>query len=338
MTHSSRRDEKQASQVPEFFYDIFMAEQKISTDAVRDVIEQIVFDGASILHTKYLQSQIKPYASKTLARELVMNASWALEPLGDNSVFAEPDNDLDLPPIDEWAGGVLPVRSPDAIGLRSAIPPPRENKNPPTAGNKHRPQTSSNQTSRTAPSVETKPSANGSFKGRSNQQPKETPKKKPKPAVSEAVAITRLFEEAKKKTSIAMKSVTVDSDFTVIQITEPHGLPPALIVPKVTTKRATHVNENPVAVSRGPKPSIVKPAPPPKKKTTTKLIEPDLPIFDEEVAEVSYSEKFVCAPGVTFKDGNVVKTRAQQANPNQMTRAQYEQYLEELKRGDEVSK
>ena len=135
-----------------------------------------------------------------------------------------------------------------------------------------------------------------------------------------------------------MKAVTVDSDFTVIQINEPHGLPPALIVPKVTTKRASHVGDNNSSVSRQPKPSLVKPVPPPKKRQVQKLIETDTPIFDDEISEISYSDKFVCAPGVTFKDGSTVKSRAQQSNPNQMTRAQYEQYLEEMKRGDDLPK
>ena len=69
-----------------------------------------------------------------------------------------------------------------------------------------------------------------------------------------------------------------------------------------------------------------------KRKILPKLLEPDVPVFDNEINEVSYSDKFVCAPGVTFKDGNVVKTRPPVSNAGQMTRVQYEDYLADLQR------
>ena len=339
MAHSSRKESNQAPQVPENYYDNLLITQQKPTNIIHDILEQIISDGARILHTKYLISQIIPYASKNLARELVMNASWALEPIGPNDVVAEPDEDLEIPPIDEWAGGVLPVRSAEATGLRASAPPPREptTKSSTTASSIRNAHSIPQNTEKPRVSQPESKSTTSQLSHRSrgpNKQEKEPPKKKPKPPVSEAVAITRAFEEAKKKTAVSMKAVTVDSDFTVIQISEPKGLPPALIVPKVTTKRATRSDQQATSVQRAAPRTIVRPKPQAqqKKRQMPKLIEPDVPIFDEEIAEISYSDKFVPAPGVTFKDGSTVKSRAQQANPNQMTRAQYEAYLEEMKK------
>lgn len=333
MAHSSRKDQQQQQIIPENFYDNLLVNQNASTYIVHKILEQIINEGAQILHTKYLQSQIKPYASRTLARELVMNASWALEPIGPNDITAQPDEDLEIPPIDEWAGGVLPVRSADATGLRSAVPPPRETKVQTSNSTRPHPQVVAEKKQMPPPESKSTTSQTTHRSAKGAPQ-KEAPRKKPKPQVSEAVAITRAFEEAKKKTAVSMKAVTVDSDFSVIQITEPKGLPPALIVPKVTTKRAQHVEQPQTAGRQQARAVIRKPQPQQKRRVVPKLVEPDTPIFDEEIAEVSYSDKFICAPGVTFKDGTVVKSRAQQANPNQMTRAQYEAYLEEMKRGD----
>ena len=340
MAHSSRKDSQQSSNLPENYFDKILIGQQKSTKIVSKVLEEIITNGAQILHTKYIMSQIVPYASTTLARELVMNASWALEPIGPNDIIAEPDEDLEIPPIDEWAGGVLPVRSAAATGLRASAPPPRDTIKSSTSSS-NRPHLVSSQKSQALTEqqkndVNTRSTAAAiTHRSRgvtSNSNAQKEVKKKPKPQVSEAVAITKAFEEAKKKTAVSMKAVTVDSDFTVIQINEPKGLPPALIVPKVTTKRSAKVEQQQVVQRTVARPRITRPQTTTKKRSLPKLIEPDQPIFDEEIAEISYSDKFVPAPGVTFKDGSTVKSRAQQANPNQMTRAQYEAYLEEMKK------
>lgn len=335
MAHTSRKDNSQASNVPENYYDQLLLNQNRSNEVVSNILDRIINDGAQILHKKYLSSQINPYASRILARELIMNASWAFQPIGPNDITAEPDDDLEIPPIDEWAGGVLPIRSADATGLRASVPPPRESKSPAQQQQRAQQQPkdvtpSENQPRNDAKSIQ----GLASLKGRSGGAQKTGQKKKVKPPISEAAAIARAFEEAKKKTAVSMKSVTVDSDFTVIQITEPKGLPPALIVPKVTTKKSAYAAEQQSGRARPVRPVIKKPQPQQKRRAVPKLVEPDTPIFDDEIAEVSYSDKFVCAPGVTFRDGNTVKSRAQQTNPNQMTRAQYEAYLEEMKRGE----
>jgi hypothetical protein len=163
--------------------------------------------------------------------------------------------------------------------------------------------------------------------------------KKPPPVITEAQIITKAFEEARKKTNSSMKAVTVDSDFAVIQINEPKGLPPALIIPSVSTKSKAP----PVKVSAGASipvvPRVTRPtvsrSQPKKRRPQTVLVQPDLPKFDEEVANISYADKFVCAPGVTFKDGSTLKSRPPLVNNSQMTKAQYAVYLEEMKRSGE---
>lgn len=333
-----------------------------STRVVKEIIDNIIKLGGEQLYMKYIDSQIIPYASRTLTTELVMNATWASFPLGENDVEALPDDDLEMPLIDEWAGGVLPVRGSDSSGLRISVTPSREVKKntttirrPKTSFENPLPTTNKNQLSKDAAHS----FATSSQRSKSRQQTNKKPVKVIK--VTEAEKITKIFDEAKKKTNVTMKQVTVDSDFSVIQISEPKGLPPAIIVPKVSTNKKTNVGKNDKRRIPITKPStstikntsqhsdskeqqqIQQKSSKPiqtflaskqkkKKKPQVKLIENDLPVFDEDVADISYSENFVCAPGVTFKDGNTVKSRPQNQNKDQMTRVQYEQYLDEMKK------
>lgn len=345
MAHSTRGGmQNQQPATPSHFFDLKLMEQEDSVRAVRETIEDIIKKGAEILYMKYIDSQIFPYASRTLARELVMNASWAAFPLDSDVIEAEPDEDLALPLIDEWAGGVLPVRGSDSSGLRCSVTPQRDVRKNTSANRRARSNIDQiNQNSSTQNTE--KQSGKESGRAASTIQPKTTKNKnltsegksktKQKPQITEAQIITKKFEEAKKKTNVMMKSVTVDSDFSVIQINEPKGLPPAIIVPKVTTKKLTapkNQKQNVAVAPRIARPIIQKNDKKRKRKPQTKLIEPDVPVFDEEVAEISFSDQFVCAPGVTFKDGTTVKSRPPQTSSTQLTRAQYEQYLEEMKK------
>jgi hypothetical protein len=246
-------------------------------------------------------------------------------PLDFSPLFADPDEDLTLTPIDEWAGGVLPVRNSDASTLRCSVTPLREVRKAATL----------------------KRIVNAT------ELPKDEPKERPKAAtrpppartskpkqpvvvvVSEAERIMKAFEEARKRTNSQMKAITVDSDLSVIPIAEPKGLPPALIVPKLTTRpKGPPKPVVPVVASRPRRMGVNKSEPRRRRKQPPPLLEPDVPAFDEEVALISYSDKFVCSPGVTFKDGSTVKSRPQVTNASQLTRAQYEVYLEEMMRGD----
>jgi hypothetical protein len=316
---------------PEFLFENLISDSRSGTDTAHYVIEQIVLDGAKILYMRYIQSQKIPYASRTLARELVLNASWASIPLDIPELIAEPDSDLTLPQIDEWSGGVLPVRNAEHTPLRTSVTPQRETRRP--------------LFHRTRPPVEDEPDK----KPPAPRPPSIVPSQsktvvkpvKRAPTITEAQLITKAFEEARKKTNVSMKSVTVDSDFTVIQINEPKGLPPALIVPSVSTKgraAAKSAAAAVVPVARLARPVLAK-SDGKKKRPHTALVPADVPIFDEEVAGISYADKFVCAPGVTFKDGSTVKSRPPVANSAQMTKAQYATYLEEMKRsGEEPAK
>lgn len=334
-----------------------------STRAAKEIIDNIIKLGGERLYMKYIDSQIIPYASRTLTTELVMNATWASFPLGENDVEAIPDDDLEMPLIDEWAGGVLPVRGSDSSGLRVSVTPSREvKKNTATI---RRPKTTletpiSNTTKNQLSKDAAHSFATTSQRAKSRQQTNKKPIKVVK--ITEAEKITKIFDEAKKKTNVTMKQVTVDSDFSVIQISEPKGLPPAIIVPKVSTNKKTNVGKNdkrriPISVPKASSSTVKnaslhsdskeqqiqpKPSKPiqtflaskqkKKKRPQVKIIETDNPVFDEDVADISYSDNFVCAPGVTFKDGNTVKSRPPNQNKDQMTRAQYEQYLDEMKK------
>lgn len=317
-----------------------MDERNKSFEVVREVLDCIIDQGATILHNKFLQSQRIPYASRTLARELVMNATWALAPLDDVEIETEPDDDLVMPPIDEWAGGVLPVRDPDATGLRTAVNPVIESKKPPqSARNNVKPPANSPAKGNSNPVKP--PSEPSSARTRSTRIPREgntsTKAKKVKPPPTEAETIMKTFEEVRKRSTTTTKAVTVDAEFNVIQIQEPHGLPPSLIVPRITTKKAAKTEKPQPMINRAPRPSIKKPDTSNKKRPTPRLIDADVPKFDNEIAEVTFADKIVCAPGVTFRDGNAVKSRPPQNNANQLTRMQYEEYLEEMKRTADVS-
>jgi hypothetical protein len=306
-------------------------EFKSVTDDIYSIIEDIVTAGAQILYMRYIESQKRPYACRTLARELVLNASWAAFPLDSTEIFAEPDDDLALPQIDEWAGGVMPVRNSDATSLRCSVTPQREFRKTQTLHRAHQlteesPATTTGRSPAVArPTVASMPRA-----ARDATKPR-----RPPPVKTEAEIITKMFEQARKRTNVATKAVTVDADFTVIQITEPKGLPPALIVPKVTTKSkppakpaaAVAVTRKPAAIGRTDQKK--------RRKPQSFLIQPDVPVFDEEVANISYSDRFVCAPGVTFKDGSTVKSRPPVVDNAQMTRTQYDAYLQEMKRSGE---
>jgi hypothetical protein len=332
MQKSRQQTQGPAPSAPDYGFDLKIQEGKSTTDDVREIISDLITSGAHILYVRYIESQKLPYACRTLARELVLNASWASIPIDSAEIFAEPDDDLVIPPIDEWAGGVLPVRNSDASSLRCSVTPQRDLRKTATL---HRPL-----------AIAAEPPPNARIPGAVSRSslllrsaaPARSAQRRARaaaPVLTDAQVITRAFEEARKRTNIAMKAVTVDADFTVIQIAEPKGLPPALIVPKVTTRakapaRPTQV----IAVARVVRPAA-KTEPKRRRRPQSTLIQPDVPVFDEEVASISYSDRFVCAPGVTFRDGTAVKTRPQVVNNTQMTRVQYDAYLEEMRRSGE---
>jgi hypothetical protein len=305
-------------------------EMKNATDDVHSIVEDLVTAGALILYTRYIESQKIPYASRTLARELCLNASWASIPLDCRDITAETDDDLILPPIDEWAGGVLPVRNSDTSTLRCSVTPQREMRKTQTLYRSSLPAADQKDVRAAADRSRSAPTA----VARAPARPART-RAPAQPIQTEAEKITKAFEEARKRTTAQMKAITVDSDFSVIPIAELKGLPPALIIPKVTAKAkaAPRVNAEAAGI-RQPRPSVIKKEVK-RRRQQPSLLAPDMPVFDEELASISYSDRFVCAPGVTFKDGSTVKSRPQVVNTTQMTRMQYDAYLEEMKKSGE---
>jgi hypothetical protein len=320
--------------VVEFAFENMIADMKASTDTVHSIVEQIILEGAQVLYMRYIASQRIPYASRTLALELCLTASWTSITLDLSEPTAYPDTDLTLPPIDEWSGGVLPVRNAEQLPLRVSATPQRELRK---TGLFRR-------TRPLADEEQDKPPARGAARPATAAPSASKAALKPRkaaPVITEAQVITKAFDEARKKTNSAMKAVTVDADFTVIQINEPKGLPPALIVPTVSTKGKAPVKP-PASALGTPKvtrPTVAKTDAKKRRRPQTALVAPDMPVFDEEVANISYSDRFICEPGVTFKDGSVVKSRPPIVNPAQMTKAQYGVYLEEMKKsGEEPTK
>ena len=65
------------------------------------------------------------------------------------------------------------------------------------------------------------------------------------------------------------------------------------------------------------------------------LIPTDQPIFDNDIPEYS-TEQVVVKPGVTIRDGAQVKTMPRAEPADKFTRAQYDEYLKNLKASSEV--
>ncbi|KAH0785544.1 hypothetical protein GPJ56_010565 [Histomonas meleagridis] len=331
MSRLSTKQSQILPTIPEFYYEQKILDSQETNNAIYEVIDKIINDCSEIIYKKYIQTQLIPYASRTIAEELLVNASWTMIPIYDENINAEPDEDLELPPIDEWAGGVLPIREQsDLTCLRCSVTPQRDTRKTPRTIHSTR-----TQSGQPFPEKLTSKDINKTpltFTSRSFQKKDSShTKTETKPHLTEAQIITKAFEEAKKKTKSPMKSITVDSNFSVIQINEPKTLPPTIIVPKVSITKpvkptqAIHANRH--STQQREKPMK-------RRKSQTKLLEQDNPVFDEEITDIPFDHKFVCSPGVTLKDGNFVKSKAPQANNLQLTRAQFEQYLDEMKKND----
>jgi hypothetical protein len=119
-------------------------------------------------------------------------------------------------------------------------------------------------------------------------------------------------------------------DLNIIQIQEPRIFGGALIVPKVGGQRSRKPSE---IVGQPPKRAgrIVteKVKAVARKKLRQGFVEPDLPIF-EELNEGVVIERVVCAPGVTLRNGSIMKSKPRQQKSGMITLAQYEDYRKKL--------
>ena len=69
-----------------------------------------------------------------------------------------------------------------------------------------------------------------------------------------------------------------------------------------------------------------------KRKALPSLVDAEAPKFDEDTVEMNMTERFVCMPGVTFRDGSSVKSKPMHVREGAITRMQYEQYRRDLER------
>lgn len=309
-------------------YDSFLLSKHDSEDAVSDIIETIILNGAKILHKHHLETQINSYSTKTMGIELIMNLTWAKLPLGAEPSYSDtlPDDDLELPKIDSWANGALSVF--ESMPLRSSCaheyPVKKKTKKESKANDQIINQNSFNEI--------TEKVENQSKSFHKTLKPARIYSKKTIKSSkqnSEPLTMNRILADTKKLTG---KNVTIDSDFNVIEIAEHKNFATSLIIPKVTTKRLQ--KDEPPTKPLKPKRRIPiqKRESKLQKKPLPKLLQIDNPSFDEDQHATSVAEKIVCSPGVTYKEGNYIKSKPIHANPNELTRSQYQEYLEELKK------
>ena len=292
-----------------------LLEQTTAERCAREFLDDLLTNCAEIVHTNYLQTQIKPYAARTIAQELIMNASWAKLCVGPQIFGIVPDDDLEIPRVDQWCNGALTVEDPATVQLRSSICEFRE----PEKQGKPRRAADDRTISLTQISSQSSFIQSGIFAAR---KPANTVKAKQEPN-----AIIKMFDEAKKQQlQSGTKNVTVDAELHVIPIQEPKALNPSLIVPRVTMKKAAKQDVSPAPRRVKPKNHVT---PTRRKKASSKtilpgLLEEDKPIFDEEVAQASVSDKFVCMPGVTLREGGIVKSSPSPQKVGGLTKSQYE--------------
>jgi hypothetical protein len=68
-----------------------------------------------------------------------------------------------------------------------------------------------------------------------------------------------------------------------------------------------------------------------KKAQPSPLVEPDLPVFDDMMTDIALGDRVLCAPGVTLREGALVKSKPRDRNPGLMTMSQYEEYIKQLR-------
>jgi hypothetical protein len=143
----------------------------------------------------------------------------------------------------------------------------------------------------------------------------------------------KLLGDRRRQTSNPNAKVTLDTDLTVISVAEPKSFGPALVVPKITAKnpaRTDSVQLLPRRVARKPPEKAIAAARK-RRAQLSRLVEPDVPAFDEMASDITIGERVLCAPGVTLREGTLVKSKPRDRNPGLMTMSQYEEYIKQLK-------
>lgn len=313
--------------------DEFLFEQIDSETIVREFLDDLITNCAQILHSNYLTTQIKPYAARTIAHELILNASWAKLSVSPQIHGIKPDDDLQLPRIDQWSNGALRVELPSEVTLRSSVC-------------QERPE----QQEKVFQSPKKSKSVNEKVRKAKTEMKEKIPVGNPADLQSsrflanksartsncnntDAFLLTKLFEDTRRQAVSGLKNVTLDTDMNVIAIQEPKiSLGASLIVPRVTTKRVVKSELAPTAPRIKAKVAVKEKPNARRSKALPSLVEAESPKFDEDAVEVNMTDKFVCMPGVTFRDGSSVKSKPMPVREGAITRIQYEQYRRDLER------
>jgi hypothetical protein len=304
-------------------YDDLFAQQITAESDVHSVLEELLADCDRIVYLRYLHAQIVPYTGHTITYELILNASWVRLPLGDALEDISPDRDLPLPRIDHWANGALVVEAPSSVTLRSSVSdsvdeaPITQPKRVRVLQDPDEPLDS--------PKSRCSDLSTSRFVARAGERPVRI--------TADLSLVNRLFDEKKKQSTFAGKDITVDRDFNVILIQGQKPAGPAVIVPKIATRKPGKPPETVVPPRRAIRRAVDKDrVSRVQTQTLPKLVQPDVPVFDELVPEIRTADSVICAPGVTYKEGSVVKSKYRPSQAGTFTRAQYEEYVKDLEK------
>ncbi|EAY17793.1 hypothetical protein TVAG_016230 [Trichomonas vaginalis G3] len=325
--------------------DDFFKYQLESQTEIRHLIDDILAKSLFIARKHELMNEKSKYAAKTIAQELLLNATAAAFTLDTEITDIDADEDIELPKPDQWCSGVIPLITPDSINFRTTVLPERNNphvnlpkpqkKEPAATPSQNQPKQTSQQSSPSRPQKLTKemktPTMSKQDATRSRSMLSQS---YIKANITPATQILKAFEISKKQTQGSGRNFTVDQENNIIPIHDPKQLANVLIVPRIAAKRSKP--EEVVAQPRKYKP------PPPmtrisnkKKKAVSKLISPDQPIFDEDIPDYSL-DKIAVNPGVTIKDGQNVRNIPKPEVEDKITKAQYDEYIKTLKASQDV--
>lgn len=330
-----------------FTPDDFFNMQLESQIEIKLLINDLINNSVRIARSHELWNEKSKYAAKTISQELLLNATAAEFTLDQELIDINPDDDLELPRPDQWCSGVIPLITPDAINFRTTVLPERNNPHvvvpkPPkkepqaTPEKKESPQRhavqqqSTNKSQKLSKEFKT-PTQSNADNSRSRSMLSQSYMKT---NLSPATQILKAFEISKKQTQGSGRNFTIDSENNVIPIHDPKQLANVLIVPRVQTKRPKQ--EETVSQPRKYKPAAV-----PvnrlskKKKAVSRLLQPDQPVFDEEIQDYS-ATNMVANAGVTIRDGTLVKNVPKPNDTDKITMAQYEEYIHTLKTAQDV--
>jgi len=293
-----------------------------SQNSIYSVIESILSCCFSRIQEKAILSDIKRVSSQIFMEEIKTNAIFSSFHLGSPLSSVMLDEDLELPPPDSWSCGIITIRDPDTVEIRSDVLVKRD----------FAPATKRNV------EISHKVEISKKILQKTQSQLLNSTRFKPRVAKPDAIhdksmctpaqALTKSIDATRKQQSSMAKNITVDSEFNVIPIVEPKSLN-GLIVPKVATKKLR--NDDSSQPSRRKGYQISKQKATKSRKANVALISSDAPTFDEDAPEFT-TDKVIPSNGVTIKEGSYIKSKPKIDKEEKMTKQQYEAYIHELQK------